>query len=235
MGAHARRHLLRQPHDLAVDHVGIVDIAGEGLLVADALLRGVGHDIAIVTTPGKVVEPLARGLAERTDEGVDRCVGDIADSAQAERDEALLGALPHAPQCCHRQRMEEGDDRICGHDEQAVGLGLGGGEFGDELCGRDTDAAGDALLVVDACADELGDARRRAEPTGGAGDVEECLVKAERLDERRDGVKQCHDARAHLGVAVVAGLDDDGVGSDAAGTAHRHRGVHAHRARFVGR
>ena len=97
MTTRAGGHLLRETQDLAGDHLGIVDVAGEGLLVADALLRGVGHDVAVIATPGQVVQALAGRLAECAHERVDRGVRDIAHRAQAEGNQALLGALPHAP------------------------------------------------------------------------------------------------------------------------------------------
>ena len=131
--------------------------------------------------------------------------------------------------------MQEGDDLIGGDDKQSIGLDLGGGELGDELRRCDTHAAGDALLVVDARTDELGDGGGRAEAAERTGDIEEGLIETQWLDQRGDGGEDRHDPGADLGVALVMRLDDDGIGCGAARTGHGHRGMHAHGAGLVGR
>ena len=65
------------------------------------------------------------GLPERPLQGVDRGVGEVGDGAEPEPQQHLLGLLAHAPQRADRQRVQEVDGLVAGHDEQAVGLGRG--------------------------------------------------------------------------------------------------------------
>ena len=76
--------LLRESQYLAVNHLGIIDIPGEGLLVADALLHSIGHDTALIATPGQIMQSITRCLTERARQGLDRGVREISYGAQTE-------------------------------------------------------------------------------------------------------------------------------------------------------
>ena len=226
---------LGQPQQLAADDVRVVDVTAEGLLGTDALVRLVRHDPALVATPGQGVQVRAGGLPQGAHQGLRRGVRDVADRAQPEPGELLLGLLTDAPQRTDRQRVQERDHVGGRDDEQAVGLAAGGGELGDELRRRDADRAGDALLVGDPVADQLADLGRPAEPADRSGDVEEGLVERQRLDHRGDRPEDLHHPGGHRGVEPVARLDHGGLRAQPPGPGHRHRGVHAVGPRLVRR
>ena len=62
---------------------------------------------------------------------------------------------------------------------------------------------------------------------GGAGQVEEGFVEAERFDGGGEGFHQGADRAAGFGVGGEAGFDDDGLRAEFQGLEHRHRGADA--------
>ena len=87
----------------------VVDVAGEGLLGADALLRDVRHHLALVPAPGQGSQvrrrARRRARAAAWPAGCARC----RHGAQAEPGQQLPGPLPHAPQRRDRQRVQEAE------------------------------------------------------------------------------------------------------------------------------
>ena len=75
---------LGQAEQLAPDDTGIVDVAGERLLRADALVRLVRHDAALVTPPRQRGQVPACGRTECALQGGCGGVGDVTDRAQPE-------------------------------------------------------------------------------------------------------------------------------------------------------
>ena len=72
----------------------------------------------------------------------------------------LCALVSHAPQRTHRQDVEEVPGGVGGHEEQSIGLGMGGGELGDELGGGNTNGGGHTDAPADLGADPLGDLDR---------------------------------------------------------------------------
>ena len=107
---------------------------------------------------------MGRGrLADRGTEHADRRRGEVPDRTQAEAAQLLGGAFTDAPQREDRQRMQEVEHPVGGHDRETVRLRPGRRELGDELGRRDTDRAGQPLLVPHPVADQLADLGRPAE------------------------------------------------------------------------
>jgi hypothetical protein len=96
--AQASGDLVGELEQVGMDEFGVVDVVGEGLLVADALLVLVWSYGSGISPPGQFVQMPACGGSQRALES--RCggMGDIADGAKAQPQELLLGLLPHSPQ-----------------------------------------------------------------------------------------------------------------------------------------
>src|SRR6185437_16442108 len=88
-GTQPGRGAVGQPQQLTADDLGVVDVAGEGLFRADALVRFVRDDRPLVAAPGERVQVRTRGRAEGPRQGGCRCVGDVTDGAQTETGEDL--------------------------------------------------------------------------------------------------------------------------------------------------
>ena len=169
--------MVGQPEQLPVDDLGIVHIPREGVFMSDAAVRRAGSHAALITSPGQVRQVVAGGRSERATKHAPGQVRDIGDGAHTETVQLLLGARADAPQRPHRQRVQEGHDRIGGDQQHAIGLGMGAGDLRHELVGCPTHRAGDALLVEDPGTDEFGDGGGTAEPAQCPRDVEERLVE----------------------------------------------------------
>ena len=168
--------------------------SGPKVSSAPMLLSGsCGHDRSLVAAPGQRVQVLARPPARAPAPGCAAGVWAMSPTVRSpSRLQHLLGLLPHAPQRADRQRVQELDHPVGRDDQQAVGLAPGRGELGHELGRGHPDRGGDALLVGDAAAQQLGDLGRPAEPADGSADVEERLVEGERLDQRGDRPEDLH-------------------------------------------
>ena len=142
-----------------------------------------------------------------------------------------LGA--DAPHPLDRQRMEEGQFAIAGHDEQPVGLGHGAGDLGQELGAGDADADRQAHPFAHRAAQTDGDLRRRARRAPQPAHVEERLVDRDAFDERRRVVEHLEHRLAGGGVGGQVRFDEDGVGAQAPGDRPAHRRAHAVRPRLV--
>src|SRR5690606_7157001 len=118
---------------------------------------------------------------------------------------------------------------------QAVGLVLVARELGEELVVADPRARGESGLGPDPLADNLGDARCRADAQQVLGHVEIGLVEAQRLDVRGELAKDRADLLRDRGVDVEPGLAEDQVGAQSPGRQRGHRRAHAELARLVAR
>ena len=162
-------HPLRQPQQLAEDDLRVVDVGGERLLGADALVGLVRDDLAARRGPrparagGRPPRRPARAAAWR------------AASARGPRPSAGRAgsapprSAPPRPTARDRQRVQEVDDAVGGDHEQPVGLARGSRpSLATNFVRRDADRAGDPLLVADPLADRLGDHGGPTEPPHGA-------------------------------------------------------------------
>src|SRR5215467_6402834 len=224
-----------QPEQLPADHLGVVDIGGEGLLRPDALVRHTGDHRALVAAPGERVKVRAGRLAELSLQRRQRCVRDVGHGPQAEPGQGVPGLLPHAPQGGHRQRVQEAEHLIGRDDEQPVRLAPGGRELGHELAVGHPHRAGEALLLEDAGPDQLGDPGGAAQPPDGAGDIEERLVERQRLHLGGHRPEDRHDLGGRGGVDAAAGRDEDRLRAQPARPCHRHRRADPEDAGLVGR
>src|SRR5579859_5716117 len=197
-----------QPQQLAADPVRVIDVGGEGLLGADALLPRVRRDLTLVAAPGQGGQVRAVRGAEVAFEGVQRGVRDVAHRPQAQAGQDLFGPVPDSPQRGHRQRVQEIQHAGPRYHQHAIRLAAGRGDLGHELRRRDPDRAGDALLLLHLGADARGDRGGGSQPAQRAGDVEERLVQRERLDLGRDRAEDRHDLLGGRGVDPVPGRDE---------------------------
>ena len=106
-----------------------------------------GRDPPRVATPGELAQVGGGRLAERGPQHPGRRLGHVADRGQPQPAQRLGRLLPHAPQRVDRQRVEELEHPVARDDQEAVGLGAGRAELGDELGRRHPDRAGQALLL----------------------------------------------------------------------------------------
>lgn len=157
----------------------------------------------------------------------ERKVGDVADGARADPLEPFGDGGSDTPERADRLRPQEGRGLGLGNDEDPVGLGATGGELGDELGRGGADRGDEPGLVRDAGAQALGDVVGRPEEGSGTAHVEERLVDAERLDERRHIAEDGHDGARDLLIALVARLEHDRVRAAAQRDTHGHGGVDA--------
>ena len=203
---HPARGLLGEPQQLPAYDLGVVDVAGERLLGADALVRLVRHHPARVPAPAT-----ARAGATRRPSPSARtrvCTGVFAMSPTVRRPSrvssfSVFSPTPHSAPTGSGCR--KADDPVGRDDEQPVRLAAGRRQLGDELAARHPDRAGDALLVGHPVADQLADLGRPAEPADGPGHVEERLVQRQRLDQRRHRPEDLHHRRRTPGVLPVRG------------------------------
>ncbi len=180
------------------------------------------------------MQPGARGLAEHRLQRGKRGVGDVGDRAEAAAEERLLGRLPHSPERADRQSVQERQGLGGGDDEQAVGLAARARELGDELGGGRPDRAGETGLGVHAAADHGADLGGRAEEPAGSRHVEERLVDAERLHERRDVAEDAHDHARPVRVLLHVSADDGGLRAEAQRLGHGHGRADAEAPGLVG-
>ena len=190
-----------------------------------------------VPAPGQLVQVAAGGLAQRPAQCLQRGVRDVGHGAQPEPAQRLLGACSPTP---HSAPTGSGCRNVtiavAGTTSRPSGLARAGGQLRHELGRGDADRAGDPLLVGDPVADPdwaicAGLPSRRTAPD----DVEERLVQAERLDQRRDRAEDLHHAaRRPRRSGGGRGATTTACGHSRRARRHRHRGVHPEPARLVG-
>ena len=100
--------------------------------------------------------------------------------------------------------------------------------------GRHAGRGGQTELVADVLLDPSRDGLTVAEEAAAGGDVEERLVEAEPLDQRRVAPEDVEDAGAELGIARGPRRYHDGLRAETHGPGHRHRRVRAEGPRLVG-
>ncbi len=118
--------------------------------------------------------------------------------------------------------------------QQSIGLGVGGGELGHELGRRDSDRAGDPLLVGHPGAQPLADQHRVSQSAPGTADVEKGFVEGQRFDQRGDHCEQGHDRLGDLDVGVHVAGHDDRLGAQPSRPGHGHRAAYAVATGLVG-
>jgi hypothetical protein len=141
--------------------------------------------------------------------------------------------MPWKP--AHRQRLHERRALARADHAQPVGLVLVAGELGEELVVADPGAGGELRLGADALADQLGDARGRADAEQVLGHVEVGLVEAERLDVRGERAEDRANLLRDLLVHLEAVADEDQLGAQPPRGHPRHCRAHAELARLVAR
>ena len=107
--------------------------------------------------------------------------------------------------------------------------------FARNLLRRHPHRARQRLLLEHPPPQPGGDIVGSTEQAAGAGDVEERLVQAERLDERGDRTEQLHQPTRDLGVVLMVAGQEHRVGAQATRPHRRHGRVHPVAARLVGR
>ncbi len=155
--AQAAGHGVGEPHQLVLQGVEAVVVAGEGLLVADRLRPLVRHDVAIVDAHRQPAQMRPVGGTQGRDGSPLVDARQLADRVDPEAVQLLEGLGADPPQRLHRQRVEEREDLAVVDDLDAepwlravrsdAGLGRLGGQLGHELGGGHPHRAREALLV----------------------------------------------------------------------------------------
>ncbi len=97
------------------------------------------------------------GHAKELGEARERGGGEVPNRVDALTVEDRCGLSADSPQCSNGQSVEEVDRGRLWDEEQAVGLGVRGGNLGDRLSGRDSDGCGQPDGFADTRADEASD------------------------------------------------------------------------------
>ena len=205
--AQAARGPPGQPEQLAADHLGVVDVAGERLLGADALLRTAADHRALVPAPGQRGQVgTGRGaeLALQGGRPGSRAMSRTVRSPS--RASTWPVCSPHPPQRGHRQRVQEVEDAV-GRARPAARPACTGSTrawprtWHEATPTEQVMPCCSAIVARISCADPGG----RPEPPDGPGHVEERLVEGERLHLRGDRPEDLHDLPGDGRVAARAG------------------------------
>ncbi len=124
-----------------------------------------------------------------------------------------------APQPAHGQRRQELANALGLHDNQTVGLAEVACQLREELVRGDPDRCDQPGLCLDALLDRVGDDGRRTEQSFAAVHVEERLVEAQRLDERRETQENLANLPADGGVVFAAHRQEHAVRAEPRTTA----------------
>ena len=206
----------------------------EGLLGPHRLLLPSGAHGPGVDAVGEVVQVAPGGLAQDLDQEAHIGGGQGAHVVDPPAGQGPGALVPHPPQGPHGQDVEEVPGGGGRDEQEAVRLGVGGGELGDEFGGGDAHGGGQAEPGPQFASDPSADAHGRAQAPSGAGHVEEGLVDADPLQHGRDLAQDLHDPSGDPGVDVVAHGQDDGVGAQPLGLGHGHGRAHPAGAGLVG-
>ncbi len=122
------------------------------------------------------------GDAKELGEAREWGVGEVPDRVDPLPIKDRRGLSPDSPQCSNGQSVEEVDRGHVRDEEQAVRLGVRGGNLGDRLGGGNSDGCGQPDGFADTRADEAGDLGGRSQPAARPGDVEEGLVDGDLLE-----------------------------------------------------
>ena len=95
--------------------------------------------------------------------------------------------------------------------QDAVGLGLIGGDLGDQPRSGDADRAVQQRLRLDGLVQRVGGAKGGAVQALGAGHIEIGFVDRSHLDERREAAQDFEDAPGVLAITLGMPFDEDGV------------------------
>ena len=199
----------------------LVLVGLEGFLVTDRLRLAFGLDGSVVD-PTRQREEMA-GLRRPERGGEHRLVDrdEIGDAANPDAVQLVERDGSDAPQALHGKRPEKFllatrlDDDHAGPRLHASGrrnrLGLDRGELGEELVRGHPDRARQRQFTFDVGADSSGDRRGGSEQPDRPGDVEECFVERQRLDQWREAIQDLAHLGAHLAVEGVVARQEHRV------------------------
>ena len=122
-----------------------VQVALEGGLAAHRHRLALGHHRPLVAAPGHLVHPGAVALPKFCDQPVALARRELADGADAERCELLVGLGPDAVDLAARQRPDARLQVVLVDHRDAVGLVELARDLGQQLVGRDADRAGEPV------------------------------------------------------------------------------------------
>ena len=108
-----------------------------------------------------------------------------------------------------------------------------GGELSEQSVGADADAAGKAVLAIDALLDTASDRLRRTEETTAAGDVQECLVDGDGLNGVGELPVERQQTLADGSIGSHVDRQEDRLRTEALCLRDRHGRAHPAGARLV--
>ena len=224
-----------------------VEVAVERGLAADGFGLAVSDDRALVAAVRRLVHPRAVVATELLEEPQGIGLRQFADGADAERFELCRGLRADAVDPARRQRPDARRDVGSGNDRDAVRLVEVGGDLREQLVRRDADRRRQPGCGANRILDRSRDRKRAGAVVVRAafardigrridvGQVDVDFVDAAVLDLRRDSGDRGLEQPRIPAVRVEIGGQPDRVGREARGLHESHAGMHAERARFVGR
>ena len=200
----------------------------------DALALVLGLHRAIVAAEGAFAHA-ERVIAERSAQRAGIHALQVAEGADAGGVEVGQRLGPHAPHALDAEGLEPGGERVrrIGCDGQAVRLVHVACQLRHELVGAHAHADGESKLRAGCGADGTRDRGAVAMQEAAAGDVDEGLVHAQCLHQRREATEDVHEAVAEFRVALEAGRRHHGVRAERERTRHGHGAAAAEGARLV--
>jgi hypothetical protein len=152
--------------------------------------------------------------------------GHIGHRLDAVKVQFVCGLGPDAPQPAYRQRMQESEFTVGGHQQQAVGFGFLTGHLGEELGPGDADGDRQTDPVAYLSPQVRGDFHRCARHPSEPGDVEKRLVDRQWLDQRGGVPKDLENRPAGLRVRRHSGRHHDRLRAQRRGLTSAHRGAY---------
>ena len=147
----------------------------------------------------------------------------------------LFGDFADAGDLADIERREEASFFAGQHPENAVGLGLIGGDFGDHARGGDADGAVERGVAFDGVVQAMRGGERRPVQALGAGEIHVGFVDRGHVNLRRECFEDFVDLARVFAIARGVAVDEDGLRAEAGGGAQRHGGVDSELARGIGR
>ncbi len=166
-----------------------------------------------------LAEPLAQEPLVQT--------GEVADLADARREQVPLGDLADTRDPAHVERRQEPRLLTRQHPENTVRLGLIGADLGHHPRRGDADRAVQSGLAFHRRVQRVGRIEGLAVQAFGAGEVEVRLVDRRHLDARRERFEHTEDLVRVIAIARRVAVEKDGVWAAQIGRAQRHRRMNA--------
>lgn len=165
-----------------MDQLAVICILGEGLLVADALWRGIRNNRPVVLAAGEAVQG-SSVIPEQRTQVLFAQSGDIADGAKPFTGKLFGRFFSYSPQPSDGEWSQKGQGAAGFHNHQAVGLFQIRGDLGQVFILGHSHRCDKARSFSYAFLDSTGNRRSATEQTNRPCDIQECLIDAQRFHQ----------------------------------------------------